>query len=103
MVVLHCEPGAPSSHRLHVIHQEASMKTLAILTVAAATLFGVAAHANDVDHWAGDDGKNAVYAPAYGGVNSFNRYNGAYQDQVILQQQPAGTGVAVHRHHRRAQ
>src|SRR5689334_8384338 len=100
MVVLHCEPDAPSSHRLHVIHQEASMKTLTILTVAAATLFGVAAHANDIDHWAGDDGKNAVYAPAYG-VNSFNRLNGSYQDQVILQQQPAATGV--HRHHRRAQ
>jgi len=77
------------------------MKTLAILTVAAGTLFGVAAHANDIDHWAGDDGKSPVYAPAYGGVNSFNSYNGAYPDRVVAQQQPAGSGT-VHYHHRRA-
>ena len=76
------------------------MKTLVILTVAAGTLFGVAAHANDIDHWAGDDGKNPVYAPSYGGVNSFNSYNGAYSDRVVVQQQPVASG-AVHRHHRR--
>jgi hypothetical protein len=78
------------------------MKTLAILTLAAGTLFGAAAHANDIDHWAGDDGKNAVYAPAYGGgtVGSFNRYNGGYPDSVVVQPQPAWNGVAAHRHHR---
>ena len=75
------------------------MKTLAILTLAAGTLFGVAAHANDIDHWAGDDGKSPVYAPAYGGVNSFNSYNG-YPDGVVVQPQAAWNGVVTHRHHR---
>ena len=76
------------------------MKTMAILTLAAGTLFGVAAHANDIDHWAGDDGKSPVYAPAYGGVNSFNSYTGTYPDSVVVQPQAAWNGVAVHRHHR---
>jgi hypothetical protein len=77
------------------------MKTLAILTLAAGTLFGVAAHANDIDHWAGDDGKSPVYAPAYGGgLNTFNSYTGTYPDSVVVQPQATWNGVVVRRHHR---
>jgi len=68
------------------------MKTLGIITLATATLFGAAAHANDIDHWAGDDGKAPYYAPAYDGGNlrSFNSYNnGTYPGSIVIRQTPA--------------
>ena len=78
------------------------MKSWAILGIAAASLFGVSAHANDIDHWAGDDGKAPYYAPAYGtgGLRSFNSYNGAYPGGIVIQQAPA-QDVVGHRHHPR--
>ena len=78
------------------------MKTLGILTVAAASLIGVAAHANDIDHWAGDDGKAPYYAPAYDGgyLRSFNSTYGATPGSIVIRQAPQGVVVA-HPHHRR--
>jgi hypothetical protein len=81
------------------------MKTLAILSIAAASLFGVAAHANDIDHWAGDDGKAPYYAPTNDGgyLRSFNNYNGAYPGGIVIQQAPGQGTVVVHpRHHQHA-
>ena len=79
------------------------MKTFAILAVATTSLFGVAAHANDVDHWAGDDGKSPYYAPSYDGgfVRGFNSYNGADPGSIVVQRAPAKGPVVVHPRHRR--
>src|SRR5262249_36954525 len=87
----------PSNH-----FRRRHMKTLAILTIAAGSLFGVAAHANDIDHWAGDDGKAPYYAPAYDGgyLRTFNSTNGVYPGSIVIQQaQPRGAAV-VHPRHR---
>jgi hypothetical protein len=79
------------------------MKTLAIIIIAAASLFGAAAHANDIDHWAGDDGKRGYYAPGgYDGgyVRSFNSFSGTYPG-VVVRSAPAWGGTVVMPRHRR--
>jgi hypothetical protein len=86
-----------------ITHWRFQMKTLAVLTIAAASLFSGAAHANDIDHWAGDDGKRPYYAPGYdqGYVRSFNSFNGVNPGTIVVAPaQRWGEGVVQPRHRR---
>jgi hypothetical protein len=73
------------------------MKTLALFAIGAVTLLGSMAHANDIDHWAGDDGKRfyGYYPPGFaddGYVRSFNGYSGEYPRSAgVVRPAPVGT------------
>ena len=74
------------------------MRTLALLVFAVATAVGSVAHANDIDHWAGDDGKRFYgnYPPGLADDGYVRTYNSFTGNTAI------GAGV-VPRSHRKPQ